>query len=299
MTPIEDILSRALLVRERALPADTVTPAPTTPARPDTPTDTTPNTAAADLEALCETLVSHTPPAAVARFLTDQVPEPRSALVLACVLQLQDTCEGARFWWQFAAGAGEPAAAYCLYLHHLARGEDDAAHWWHRQTDDVQPPPPPPAPDPDDPGLALPWHGDHRLTASSSTTTILRLLRHVSRQTVRPRTAAVASLMAYIPSAVTAGYLREPEAELPVPGDEFAHHITRLLVGTASDVSGTLTDGTESREAGPVTDPSSEQTTGPGPGPRSETTRRAARTGPGRTERLEYSCDDPLRPYVL
>ncbi|MET9483288.1 hypothetical protein [Streptomyces sp. NPDC006638] len=87
--------------------------------------------AAADLRALCETLVSHTQAAEVDDFVTEQVPDPRSALALACVLQLTDTDEGARFWWQYAAGAGQAAAAYCLYLHHLALGEDVTARWWH------------------------------------------------------------------------------------------------------------------------------------------------------------------------
>jgi hypothetical protein len=41
-------------------------------------------------------VVRHTPATAVAAFITDQVPEPRSALVLACVLQLTDTDDGAR-----------------------------------------------------------------------------------------------------------------------------------------------------------------------------------------------------------
>lgn len=63
-------------------------------------------------------------------------------MVLACVLQLTDTDDGARFWWQYAVGAGQAAAAYCLYLHHLSLGEDDTAQWWHRRTDEVQPPPP-------------------------------------------------------------------------------------------------------------------------------------------------------------
>ncbi|MFJ3720839.1 hypothetical protein [Streptomyces sp. NPDC090057] len=84
----------------------------------------------------------------VAEFVTEQVPEPRSALVPACVLQLTDTDDGARSWWQYAAGAGQPAAAYCLSLHHLAVGEDAPASWWHQQTDDVQPPPPHPDPAP-------------------------------------------------------------------------------------------------------------------------------------------------------
>ncbi|GHB72103.1 hypothetical protein GCM10010377_73370 [Streptomyces viridiviolaceus] len=54
--------------------------------------------------------------------------------VLACILQLTDTDEGARFWWQYAAGAGQAAAAYCVYLHHLALGERNTAEWWHRRS---------------------------------------------------------------------------------------------------------------------------------------------------------------------
>ncbi|MEV6108668.1 hypothetical protein AB0M28_28795 [Streptomyces sp. NPDC051940] len=51
-------------------------------------------------------------------------------LAFACVLYLADRVEGARFWWQFAAGADSATAARCLYLHHLHHGEtDDARHW--------------------------------------------------------------------------------------------------------------------------------------------------------------------------
>ncbi|WP_369162019.1 hypothetical protein [Streptomyces sp. R02] len=35
--------------------------------------------------------------------------------------------------------------------------------------------------------------------------------------------------MAYTPTAVTAGYLREPDTELPLPGHEFARRINSLL----------------------------------------------------------------------
>ncbi|MFD0427069.1 hypothetical protein ACFQ60_00060 [Streptomyces zhihengii] len=96
----------------------------------------TTRSAADDLRALCETVVRHTPATAVGEFVTDQIPAPRAALVLACVLQLSDTDDGARFWWQYAAGAGQPAA-YCLYLHHLALGETHVASWWHTQTDEA------------------------------------------------------------------------------------------------------------------------------------------------------------------
>ncbi|MGP3978941.1 hypothetical protein ACTWQF_33995 [Streptomyces sp. 8N114] len=226
MTPIEEILSRALLVRERVVPRDIVPPLTPT-AGPDTGTATAPqqprctsNAAADDLRTLCETLVTHTPATAIGGFVTDQLPEPRSALILACVLQLTDTDDGARFWWQYAAGAGQAAAAYCLYLHHLSLGEDDAAHWWHRQTDDVQPPS---ATDTD----------DHDRITSASTTTILRVLHHLAKHSTRDRSTAFTNLMDYIPSAVAVGYLREPEMDLPMPGPDFARRIRTLLTTAA------------------------------------------------------------------
>lgn len=55
------------------------------------------------------------------------------AVVFGCLLHLAGLREGARFWWQFAAGSGSPptaAAAYCLFLDHSRRGEHhDARHW--------------------------------------------------------------------------------------------------------------------------------------------------------------------------
>lgn len=56
--------------------------------------------------------------------------EPEGALVFACLLHLTGRAEGAQFWWQFAAGAGNPTSAYCLYLLHMQHGElRDAEHW--------------------------------------------------------------------------------------------------------------------------------------------------------------------------
>ncbi|MET7715457.1 hypothetical protein [Streptomyces sp. NPDC005407] len=231
MTRIEEVLSRALLVRERTMPRDIVPPSTTTSPDPFTNGDApemnhTSTAAAEDLRALCETLVTHTPADDVADFVTEQLPEPRSAMVLACVLQLTDTDDGARFWWQYAAGAGQAAAAYCLYLHHLALGEKDAADWWHQQTDDVHHPDQPPQPT----ELAVPsWHPAAEQVTNTSTTTMLRILRQLARYTTRPQSAAVTELMAYIPTAVAAGYLRQPEMDLPMPGPDFAHRISTLL----------------------------------------------------------------------
>ncbi|MEU7023800.1 hypothetical protein ABZ990_24510 [Streptomyces sp. NPDC046203] len=52
------------------------------------------------------------------------------ALRFGCLLFLVDEREGARFWWGFAAGAGNATAAQCLFLYHQARGElRDADQW--------------------------------------------------------------------------------------------------------------------------------------------------------------------------
>ncbi|MFJ5272773.1 hypothetical protein [Streptomyces sp. NPDC088358] len=52
------------------------------------------------------------------------------AQVFACMLHLAGHPESAQFWWQLAAGADHGAAAYCLYLHHLGRGEIQEADFW-------------------------------------------------------------------------------------------------------------------------------------------------------------------------
>ncbi|MEU3340636.1 hypothetical protein [Streptomyces sp. NPDC006668] len=78
------------------------------------------------------------------------------------------------------------------------------------------------------------WHpAEHRIT-STSTTTILRVLRHLAKYTARPRPAAVTALMAYVPTAVTAGYLRLPEIELPLPGPGFVKRLSMLLAAAAA-----------------------------------------------------------------
>ncbi|MFF5407835.1 hypothetical protein ACFY8K_33835 [Streptomyces misionensis] len=88
------------------------------------------------------------------------------------------------------------------------------------------------------------------LVTSTSTTTILRILRHLSKEAVRDRTAAVTRLMAYIPTAVTVGYLREPDMELPLPGHDFAHRVRDLLAAAACrpDVADTLPARTSQAE---------------------------------------------------
>ncbi|MFD9458550.1 hypothetical protein ACFWBC_36390 [Streptomyces sp. NPDC059985] len=53
--------------------------------------------------------------------------------VFACLLHLLGREEGARFWWQFAAGADSALATHCLFLDHARSGEyHDAELWAHR-----------------------------------------------------------------------------------------------------------------------------------------------------------------------
>ncbi|MGV9902404.1 hypothetical protein ACWDU8_07950 [Streptomyces sp. NPDC003388] len=56
--------------------------------------------------------------------------------------------------------------------------------------------------------------------------------------------------MAYIPTAVTVGYLREPDVELPLAGNDFAQHVRDLIVAAACrpDVANTLPARTSQAE---------------------------------------------------
>ncbi|UXX97994.1 hypothetical protein N7U49_47695 (plasmid) [Streptomyces sp. AD2-2] len=92
--------------------------------------------AAHDLRALCRGIVRD-PGAAVRVTAFDTDREPDGALSFSCLLYLADQEEGAQFWWQYAAGAGNVTGALCLYLLHLSLGEiHDAQHWAH-QVDDL------------------------------------------------------------------------------------------------------------------------------------------------------------------
>ncbi|WP_369170668.1 hypothetical protein AB5J49_24020 [Streptomyces sp. R28] len=120
-------------------PALSATPAPPGQAPP-----TDERSAADDLQTLCETVITHTDALTdLEEFLARALPEPPGARVLGCMLQLCAREESARMWWQYAAGAGDTAASYCLYLHHRALGEHGVADWWQTQharyTRSVQP----------------------------------------------------------------------------------------------------------------------------------------------------------------
>ncbi len=64
------------------------------------------------------------------RFINSNHTCEDGALLFACLLYLAEHEEGARFWWQFAAGAGSTPAAYCLFLDHARLGEYHDAETW-------------------------------------------------------------------------------------------------------------------------------------------------------------------------
>lgn len=87
-----------------------------------------------ELHTLCTVVVSE--PSAVedlVAFVSDCMPGTAGGRILGSILYLRDRPESARFWWQYAAGDGDRAALYCLYLHHRAIGETGEAAWWHEQ----------------------------------------------------------------------------------------------------------------------------------------------------------------------
>ncbi|OEJ34481.1 hypothetical protein BGK67_26910 [Streptomyces subrutilus] len=89
-----------------------------------------------DLKAAC--LASVCGPKAeeqLGSFLSSGHTDLAGAVVFGCLLHLAGLREGARFWWQFAAGSGHARtapAAYCLFLDHSRRGEHHDARLWAR-----------------------------------------------------------------------------------------------------------------------------------------------------------------------
>lgn len=230
---VDQLLARARLHHNPAVPDDTVayedcaypvlTPDGTFPgAEADPAADAT---AASDLHALCEAVVSSAVPAAV-EFLTDQLPEPPGAWLLGCALNLAAVEDGARFWWQFAAGAGHVPAAYCLSLHHLARGEIHAATFWYDQA-----------------GLDERAETDSFTVSGvrsplqpfcfdASVPTVLRILSYLAPPEQRPRTHRADAITNYVAYAVAHGYTRHPNVEIPLPGPRFADRLSFILTST-------------------------------------------------------------------
>ncbi|MFJ5779878.1 hypothetical protein [Streptomyces sp. NPDC093094] len=228
MPPIDALLARARLNPRPDVPADTVsyadtaclTPLPHVPAPPATDP-----AAAAHLHDLCEAVVTAVT-ADDLEFVTDTIPEPHGAWLLGCALHLAGIEDGARFWWQFAAAAPHPAAAYCLFLHHTAHGEDHAADFWYAQSGLEQ------AVECDTitvTGITPPLN---RFRFDVGIPTVLRIFHRLTHPTGRARPQRAEALTNYVARAVTRGYRRHPDVEIPVPEPRFAARIAFILAAT-------------------------------------------------------------------
>ncbi|MER7109467.1 hypothetical protein [Streptomyces sp. NPDC000229] len=237
-SPIDELLARARLVDRPYVPLDiTHTSRPSTPPQaPPAASGTGPGeadrrAAADDLTALCETVVSDdTAVTALGDFLT----EPFGARVLGCILQLTDAEDSARFWWQYAAGAGDTAASYCLYLHHLALGEQDQAIWGQQQAT----PAPPPTPDEAPPAQFV--YPERNIAADASLPTTLRVLKALKIHTdyAKDETHTVEAVIDYVSAAVS--YV-DDDVELPLPDPDFTDHIRALTTHTSHRPPGSRT----------------------------------------------------------
>lgn len=87
-----------------------------------------------DLKAVCLAVVCEPKAETRLRSFTDRGhTDLVGAVVFGCLLHLAGMREGARFWWQYAAGSGRARtapAAYCLFLDHSRRGEHHDARVW-------------------------------------------------------------------------------------------------------------------------------------------------------------------------
>ncbi|KAB8163419.1 hypothetical protein FH609_021770 [Streptomyces sp. 3MP-14] len=179
---------------------------------PDCPTESSGVAGEAEarslLEILCRTVVEQNGALQhMGALLGRRIPQPDGARVLGCALQLAGQEESARFWWQFAAGAGDGAAAYCLYLHHLTLGEEWEAELWHRQADPAHHPHP----------------DEDELPDGSSPGLVLRVLALLHRGEDY-LTEAASAVIHYLPDAVQF----VDEIELPLPTADFAQRIEEL-----------------------------------------------------------------------
>lgn len=235
MALIDDLLARTHLQDDPVRPRDII---------PDGDADCTPfgtahtlgpggpdAGAAQDLTTLCESVLAHTGAESLQeQFDTDQIPAAPGARVMGCILHIADDTDGARMWWQYAAGADDNIAAFCLYLHHLSLGELHVADRWRLWTTvDTRPSPTPlPATIPPPPFT----------TVDTSTPTILRTLRHLvdaGQSHLRSRSEFAAAVLDYVPNAVAASYISNPDTTMPVPAPHFADRIGTIIAVTAVD----------------------------------------------------------------
>ncbi|MFJ9931390.1 DUF6207 family protein [Streptomyces misionensis] len=217
MTSIEDLLARAALLKNPRIPEDTI---PYLDTYPDVPPPSQAGAIAGDevadedaadqLQALCEIAVTYTAAAQFTDFITAELPSPGGAWVLGCLLHLAGAEDGARYWWQYAAGAGERGAIHCLSLYHRALGDVRTADFWLAQAED----------------------GTQGGGGEASIATVLRIITQINADNERTLTEAARAVMSYTASAVNAGYRRYPDIEIPVPGPHFAETVQIILAVT-------------------------------------------------------------------
>ncbi|MGX2993781.1 hypothetical protein JNUCC64_05700 [Streptomyces sp. JNUCC 64] len=235
-----DLLSRARLVddepctpariaaaeaRIAARAADRAAPSPATDGSRGGRRDDERRSAAGRLTTLCETVATHAGLNRLRAFLTRAMPEPDGALLLGCLLQLAHGDEAARFWWQYAAGAGERTAVYCLYLHHLSLGEEAPASWWYVQQQGMPRPVEPATESSGRTLLELPDSLRNFSAADASLDTTLRVLDALRTRAGWQAPARVCAVLDYVPAAVA---WVDEDVELPLPEPEFTERI-RLL----------------------------------------------------------------------
>ncbi|NYV77438.1 hypothetical protein HW445_24375, partial [Streptomyces sp. UH6] len=220
MSRVQQLLAGARIPDGDHVPPDIV-PVGGGPGRPraaDPARDPGERRADGQLEVLCELLLARYAHTALRSFLTDRLPEPLGARLVGCVLQLADDEDGARAWWQYAAGAEDELSPYCLHLQHRKYGDRDAAEWWL------------------DRSRVERWAGvagrpqGVRLAFDVTFPAMLDLLAGLRPQLEeRSRDAVVEALLEFIPDAVAPGHARHPAFDLPVPGPGFAERIRALL----------------------------------------------------------------------
>lgn len=212
---------------------------PPEPPAPRTPTADVLARQRADqqLHMLCTVLVSA--PTAIedlVAFVGDSLPGPVGGRVLGSILYLRARPDSARFWWQYAAGSGDQAAMYCLYLYHQAIGEPAEAEVWSEQLQ-MSYPTPPATPTADRPNAPI-WRLDahsrrlfERMNLDDRPISVFQALRILRALRTKWSLADdLTSVMNYVPMAVA---WIDPDLELPMPDWDFVSRIKSLAARTA------------------------------------------------------------------
>ncbi|MFF7199144.1 hypothetical protein ACIOC1_34045 [Streptomyces sp. NPDC088197] len=238
-TPIDRMLSRALLVPDPDfLPCDVTdlfdTGFDETAAAIDAVdgiiseqsggSEADPQSPAALLTQLCEAVVAQDA-ANLGEWVTEQLPDNAAARVLGCILHLADATYDARLWWQYAAG-DDRAASHCLYLYHLARGENATAASWLGQYK----PHPVPVPRLE---RAVSRTAGKLLAEDADTSlhTLLRVLRGLrSAGALGYGYEQTAAVLEFVPATLGTGHRRPADdIGLPLPSPYFADQFISLL----------------------------------------------------------------------